>query len=99
MSSDELQVERDALKRNAKGFSDGAKALEAVFNLLTSALSAEGNCWGDDDTGKAFEQNYTKPKQDVTDSFTGLAKSLRAVDKGVQRMATNYDGAEHASGG
>jgi hypothetical protein len=99
MSGDELQVERDALKRNATGFGDGAKALEAVFNRLTAALAAEGNCWGNDDTGKAFEKNYTKPKQDALDTFTGLAKSLRGIEKGVRTMATNYDAAEHASGG
>jgi uncharacterized protein YukE len=99
VSGDELQVERDALKRNAKGFGDGAKTLKGVFDRLSSALSAEGACWGGDDSGKAFEGNYTKPRDSAFKSFPSLEKSLKDIESGVQRMAKNYDGAEEASGG
>jgi uncharacterized protein YukE len=99
MSGDELQVERDALKRNAKGFGDGSTALKTVFGQLSSALSAEGECWGNDDTGKAFASKYTPVRDSTLKSFPSLEKSLTDIEKGVQKMAKNYDQAEEASGG
>jgi uncharacterized protein YukE len=99
MGDDELRVERAALKRNAEGFGSGAKTLEQIFDRLNSALSAEGKCWGADDTGKAFESNYTKPEQSALKTFPSLVKSLGDIENGVKRMADNYNKAEEASGG
>ncbi|MCW2946796.1 MAG: hypothetical protein JWR24_3513 [Actinoallomurus sp.] len=99
MGGDELQVEREALKRNAKGFGDGSKALRRVFDQLNSALSAEGDCWGNDNTGKAFASEYTGTRDSALKTFPSLEKSLNGIESGVQKMGTNYDQAEHASGG
>lgn len=99
MGSDELRVERDALRRDAKGFGDGSEALKKVFDQLNSALSAEGTCWGNDKTGEAFANKYTPVRDSTLKSFPSLEKSLTDIEKGVQKMAKNYDQAEKASGG
>jgi uncharacterized protein YukE len=99
MGSDELRVEREALRNSAKGFGDGSEALKKVFDKLKAALSAEGACWGNDDTGKAFAKNYTPTHDSAYKTFPSLAKSLKDIEGGVQKMAKNYDQAEEASGG
>jgi uncharacterized protein YukE len=99
MGSDELRVEREALKRSAKGFGDGSETLKNVFEKLKSALSAEGACWGNDDTGKAFSSKYTPTRDSAYKTFPSLAKSLKEIEGGIQKMAKNYDQAEEASGG
>jgi uncharacterized protein YukE len=99
MGYDQLEVHREALKRHSKGFGDGAKELGRIFAKLDSALAAEGSCWGNDDTGKAFEGKYKAPKETATKAFPALEKSLTKIEAGVRHMAKNYDQAEHASGG
>lgn len=99
MGGGELQVERAELRSKATGFGDGAQALGRALLTLSSALTAEGNCWGNDDTGKAFASKYTQPRDDALKAFSSLQKSLDGIEKNVRTMADNYDGAEKASGG
>ena len=99
MGDFELQVEREALRKSAKGFGDESEALKHVFDRLKSALSAEGACWGGDDTGKAFADKYTPTVDSADKTFPSLAKSLKDIEDGVKKMAKNYDQAEEASGG
>lgn len=98
MGNDELKVERAALKKNAKGFGDGSTTLKGVFDRLQSALDSEGECWGNDNTGKAFSSKYTPARDDALKAFPGLAKKLQGIEGGIQKMAGGYDRAEDASG-
>jgi uncharacterized protein YukE len=99
MGDEELRVEREALKRSAKGFGDGSETMTNVFEKLKSALSAEGACWGNDDTGKAFAKNYQPAQEGAYKSLPSMAKTLKDIEGGIQKMAKNYDAAEEASGG
>lgn len=99
MSGEELRVEREALRNSAKGFGDGSDKLKHVFDKLKAALSAEGACWGNDDTGKAFSGKYTPTQESAYKTFPSLAKSLKEIEGGIKKMAKNYDQAEEASGG
>jgi uncharacterized protein YukE len=99
VGDDELRVERDALRKSAKGFGDGSETLKHVFDRLRSALSAEGACWGDDKTGAAFASTYTPTRDSAYTTFPSLAKSLKDIEGGIRAMAANYDRAEEASGG
>ena len=99
MSYDELAVDRSALKKEAKGFDDGARELQRIFRSLRAAVSAEGKCWGDDDTGKGIESKIARPEQSANGAFVELAKKLAQVERAINDMAKNYGSAEHASGG
>jgi uncharacterized protein YukE len=97
MSGDELRVEPAALRRNAKGFSEGGERLGRVFADLSAALSAEGRCWGGDAAGRQFEQGYEKPRQAAYDSFAQLPGALTDITSRLDTMAGNYEAAEDAS--
>jgi uncharacterized protein YukE len=97
MSGDELRVEPAALRRHAKGFSDGGERLGRIFAELSGALSAEGRCWGGDAIGRQFEEGYEKPRQAAYDSFAQLPTTLQDITSGLDEMARNYEAAEDAS--
>jgi Uncharacterized protein conserved in bacteria len=99
VSGEEISVERDSLRREAKRFGDGAAKVRQIFKTLESALSAEGKCWGGDETGKGFESTYTKPQQTAESSFQELPKKLDEAQSAVESMASNYGAAETSSGG
>lgn len=97
MSGEELRVEPGTLRRHAKGFSEGGEELKQIFDRLAAVLSAEGRCWGADETGQQFEQGYKEPRQGAYDAFTGLPGALEDIRSGLDKMAKNYKAAEDSS--
>ncbi|TDD61113.1 WXG100 family type VII secretion target [Actinomadura rubrisoli] len=92
-----LEVDTEALKRAGEGFHTGATHLDAIFKKLDGALAAEGKCWGQDETGKQFEEGYGEPSQSVLKMFPQFSKGLDGIKKGVDQMAKTYKAAEDAS--
>ncbi|WUH98125.1 WXG100 family type VII secretion target [Spirillospora sp. NBC_00431] len=97
MTDSYLEVDTEELKRAGKGFHDGATSLKGIYDRLKSALSAEGECWGADETGKTFAEGYKEPSQNVVDAFPKLEKGLDGIKKGVDQMAKTYKQAEESS--
>jgi uncharacterized protein YukE len=97
MTYEYLEVDTEELKRAGKGFHDGATQLKAIFDRLDSALAAEGECWGADETGKTFAEGYKDPAKNVLESFPKLKDGLEGIKKGVDQMAKTYKQAEDAS--
>jgi len=95
----ELWVDPAGLRRNATGFTQGARKLEQIHQKLDGKLAAEGKCWGADETGQQFEQDYFQPSQDVLKVFGELSKALSAIKDGLDKMAKNYEEAEGGSTG
>jgi uncharacterized protein YukE len=97
MSGEELRVEPGTLRRHATGFSEGGEELERIFTTLDAALSAEGKCWGADETGQQFEQGYQEPRRGAYDTFAALPGALKDIRSGLDQMAKAYEDAEDAS--
>jgi uncharacterized protein YukE len=95
----ELWVDPEGLKRSAKGFTKGAQQLKKIHDQLDGKMSAEGKCWGADDTGKQFEADYLKPSQDVLKLFGELSKGLSDIKTGLDKMAKVYEKAEESATG
>ncbi|MFB4308713.1 WXG100 family type VII secretion target [Actinomadura sp. GTD37] len=97
MTYEYLEVDTDELQRAGKGFTDGATQLQAIYDRLNSALMAEGECWGADETGQTFAEGYKKPSTQVLESFPKLKEGLDGIKKGVDQMAKTYKQAEDTS--
>jgi uncharacterized protein YukE len=95
----ELWVEPAALKRSAKGFTEGSRELTRTHEKLDAALAAEGRCWGTDETGERFEADYLQAGQGALKAFGELAERLSAIKAGLDEMATTHEAAEDASTG
>ncbi|MBC6460514.1 WXG100 family type VII secretion target [Actinomadura sp. HBU206391] len=93
----ELRVDPAGLRRSAQGFTDGSKRLGKIHDALDGALSAEGKCWGNDDTGKQFESEYLKQAEKVLKQFGDLSKSVAEIKTGLDEMAKVYQKAEDGS--
>jgi hypothetical protein len=93
----ELYADPEGIKRAGRGFHDGAVDLRKIHTKVDGVLKAEGKCWGADETGKSFEQNYLEGCNNVLKAFGELAKGLEEVRKGVDQMAAQYKAAEDNS--
>ncbi|GAA1593591.1 hypothetical protein GCM10009678_89760 [Actinomadura kijaniata] len=97
--SNELKVETEALRKAAKGFEDASGQVRRIFDRLRSRLDAEGACWGGDETGQQFSQNYitTNKANEFKDSGPDIADGLKKVKANIELMAKRYADAEERS--
>jgi WXG100 family type VII secretion target len=92
-----FQVDVAGLRRGGAQFSAAGDALDGVLKALSSALSAEGECWGGDESGKAFAKEYVPNAKGTTDAFTNLTKALHDIRTGVDQSADAYEGSDQGN--
>ncbi|GAA4550627.1 WXG100 family type VII secretion target [Amycolatopsis samaneae] len=84
----------EAVKSAAGGLEVAADNLEDAAKELQSALSAQGECWGDDDSGKEFAKDYVPGAQGAVEGFGNLVEGLRGLYRNVDQSMKALQGAD-----
>lgn len=90
-------VDVPGLRRGAGQFGAAGDSLNGVLQALNSALQAEGQCWGGDESGQAFAQKYVPNSQATLEAFGALAEALEGVGTGVSQTADAYEGSDQGN--
>jgi uncharacterized protein YukE len=93
--SDVMRVDADALRGAEPAFDTLASTVDGVLSRLTSALQAEGRCWGGDEVGQSFEHDYL---DGVGNTCAGMATLRDAVARVGQSVLTAADSVDAADG-
>ncbi|MGB3442124.1 MAG: WXG100 family type VII secretion target [Actinophytocola sp.] len=94
---DGFNVQTDRLRRGASGFGSSGDALSQAGTTLGSALDAQGQCWGNDESGQSFAKDYVPNSQKVRDAFGSLAEALQAIKTALEESANSYENVEDQS--
>jgi uncharacterized protein YukE len=92
-----FNVQTDRLRRGAGNFGTSGDALSQAGTTLGSALDAQGQCWGNDESGQSFAKDYVPNSQKVRDAFGSLAEALQAIKTALEESANSYDNVEDQS--
>lgn len=92
-----FDVSVPGLRRGAGQFGAAGDALDGVMQALDSALRAEGQCWGGDESGQAFAKQYVPNSQATSEAFRNLAKALDDIRVGVEQTADAYEGSDQGN--
>jgi uncharacterized protein YukE len=92
-----FNVQTDRLRRGAGGFGDSGDSLSQAGTTLGSALDAQGQCWGNDESGQSFAKDYVPNSQKVRDAFGSLAEALQAIKTALEESANSYENVEDQS--
>lgn len=92
-----FEVDVAGLRRGGAQFSASGDSLDGVMKALNSALSAEGECWGGDESGQAFAKEYVPNAKGTLEAFTNLTKALNDIRTGVDQSADAYEGADQGN--
>ncbi|RZQ65029.1 WXG100 family type VII secretion target [Amycolatopsis suaedae] len=84
----------DEAKSGGTQLSTAADALGQIGQTLSSALQAEGACWGDDESGKEFAKDYEPGAQGAVDAFTSLVEGLRGLKDQVDKAVAGFENTE-----
>ncbi|GAA1278783.1 WXG100 family type VII secretion target [Saccharothrix xinjiangensis] len=90
-------VDVPGLRRGAAQFGGAGDSLNDVLQALDSALRAEGQCWGGDESGQAFAQKYVPNSQATLEAFGALAQALGDIGTGVGQSADAYEGSDQGN--
>jgi uncharacterized protein YukE len=71
-----------------------SSAMESALARLAAVLDAEGDCWGDDDIGRAFGGSYRPAQQQLRDGLARLGDGVRGVGDALVAAADRVDAAE-----
>ncbi|WP_068275038.1 WXG100 family type VII secretion target [Aldersonia kunmingensis] len=89
--SEQVRVEPDALRAVAPRFAELSDAVESARQTLASALSAEGECWGADESGESFAKGYADDVSPTVDAIASLVTVLDSIRQRLVTTADNYD--------
>ncbi|OXM71100.1 WXG100 family type VII secretion target [Amycolatopsis vastitatis] len=87
-------AEPDAVLRASNGLVTAADGLENALKALQGALDAQGECWGNDDSGKEFAKDYVPGAQGATEGFANLVQGLRGMQQNVAKSMKALSGAD-----
>lgn len=90
-------VDPAALQSASPQYESHAQQVADIYNELTSKLLAEGDCWGNDDAGRAFAGNYVGPAINALESMRQHSDGLATIAEGVYAWARNYISADEAA--
>lgn len=94
---DQFEVSPSTLRVAGDGITRTAGSLEAAVAELRSAMARVDGCWGDDEPGRAFGDNYEPKGRAMLDHLAGLAGALASVPGGLEQMAGDYERSEASS--
>ncbi|GAA4865926.1 hypothetical protein GCM10025787_59700 [Saccharopolyspora rosea] len=92
-----MNMRPEEIRSGGRKIGDAGDDLDHVLTTLKSALDAEGECWGGDDAGKKFAQDYTKGRDSVLDGLHKLVEGLSGVDRNLKATADDTEGGDAKS--
>lgn len=89
--SKHVRVEPDTLRAVAPRFAELSDAIDSARGTLASAISAEGECWGSDETGDSFAKGYAGDVAPTMAAIASLVSVLGSMQERLTATANAYD--------
>jgi hypothetical protein len=84
--TDGFRTDNDLLSRRAGAFDGLAERAGRIVDDLRAGVESHGQCWGNDDAGRAFAEGHVGPARaalrgigDLPDGLTDVGSRLRAT--------------------
>jgi hypothetical protein len=82
------------LRQHGSEFASHAQRTGEIHRQLGQALTDAGECWGDDEAGRAFAAGYAQPAQETLSKLGALPEGLADVGDRFTGTADRYEQAE-----
>ncbi len=92
--SDEFWVDTARLREAAPLFDTLTEQIGKARSALTGRLDAEGACWGADESGAAFAQNYVPGVEVGLDNVAKMSQVLTWIATTIRASADSLQGAD-----
>ena|SRR5712691_5846254 len=90
-------VEPEELRKQSEPFDTTGNRAKGIAENLRQGITAIGNCWGSDETGRSFIETYGPQRDQLTDGVNGIEGMLYEISSGLVAMADGYTQAENSA--
>ncbi|MEU2424740.1 WXG100 family type VII secretion target [Streptomyces sp. NPDC007851] len=97
MSDGTFSVDTARLGQSAPQMQELAARIRSVATELDGRLEALGACWGDDESGRQFLEQYAEPRRQLSAGITGVGSVLDSTVDGIRTMAKGFARTEEAN--
>jgi len=87
-------MDPDAVRHGAVSFGPAADDMTTAATTLQNVISSLGECWGTDESGKQFAQDYSPAAQNAVQAFGQLAQGLQNIQKNLSGIADGTTGTD-----
>lgn len=87
-------MDPDAVQHGATSFGPAADEMTTAGSTLQNAVNSIGACWGNDDSGKQFSQDYLPAAQNALQAFGQLSQGLQNIQKNLSSIADGTAGTD-----
>jgi hypothetical protein len=89
-----MRVDIAALRACGPVFGNLSRLLDETRRRVGDRLDVEGACWGDDETGAAFQASYGPAAATVREALSGLWLGVSSVGESLVAAADNVEAAD-----
>jgi uncharacterized protein YukE len=82
-----MRVDAGSLRDTAPDLATVAATVDAALGRLQTALAAEGECWGGDETGRAFGTGYAPLCDRAQQAFAALGQAIETIGTDLGSVA------------
>ncbi|WP_089099952.1 WXG100 family type VII secretion target [Streptomyces hyaluromycini] len=97
MSDGTFSVDTARLGQSAPQMQELAARIRSIATKLDGRLESLGACWGDDESGRQFLEQYAEPKRQLSAGITGVGNVLDSTVDGIRTMAKGFARTEEAN--
>jgi hypothetical protein len=90
-------VDPELLAAQARHFASAGESSKQIVLTLHNLIESLGECWGHDETGRAFLATYGRQRNLLIDGLYGVEGLLENIAGGLQTMAKHYKEANDAN--
>ncbi|ASO18877.1 WXG100 family type VII secretion target [Actinoalloteichus hoggarensis] len=91
MGNDNMEVDPAALRARSPQFDAAADQLEGAGTAIDGVVGAEGACWGGDEAGTTFANDYLPAAQMAQENITALTEALRGIKIQLDAAADTWE--------
>ncbi len=96
--TDRIVADAAALRATQAGFDGLARSVADVLTRLDATLAAEGPCWGHDETGVAFADQYRPTAAAIRAVLLSTSSDVGVFGDAVAAVARWFAAADAAAG-
>ncbi|GGN05984.1 WXG100 family type VII secretion target [Streptomyces fuscichromogenes] len=92
-----FSVDTARLGQSAPQMVELAARIRSIATKLDGRLESLGACWGDDESGRQFLEQYAEPKRQLSEGIMGAGNVLDSTVDGISTMAKGFARTEEAN--
>jgi len=88
--TDGFTAQTGDLRSTAPRYGAVTDRVATIYQTLVNALEAEGACWGNDDSGRAWGSKYAPAALAALQQMSGTQQGLQSMVDGICSWARNF---------